>query len=39
VLASGSPAEIAANAEVQQRYLGTRLDYLEHAAEDLEPTP
>ncbi|WP_019874548.1 ATP-binding cassette domain-containing protein [Sporichthya polymorpha] len=29
VLASGTPAEIAANTEVQQRYLGTRLDYLE----------
>jgi ABC-type branched-subunit amino acid transport system ATPase component/ABC-type branched-subunit amino acid transport system permease subunit len=35
VLASGTPAEIAANAAVQERYLGTRLDYLD----DLEPTP
>ncbi len=32
VLASGTPAEIAANAEVQERYLGTRLDYLEDLA-------
>ncbi len=29
VLASGTPAEIAGHAEVQERYLGTRLDYLE----------
>ncbi len=33
VLASGTPAEIAANTEVQDRYLGTRLDYVE----DLSP--
>ncbi|HUR75971.1 MAG TPA: ATP-binding cassette domain-containing protein [Sporichthya sp.] len=29
VLAAGTPAEIAVNPEVQERYLGTRLEYLE----------
>ena len=29
ILAAGSPSEVAANTEVQERYLGTRLDYLD----------
>jgi ABC-type branched-subunit amino acid transport system ATPase component len=38
VLASGTPAEIAANTAVQERYLGTRVHYLEDlAAQDLAP--
>jgi ABC-type branched-subunit amino acid transport system ATPase component len=37
VLASGTPADIAANSEVQERYLGTRLDYLEDLATEGAP--
>ena len=28
ILAAGTPAEVAANAEVRERYLGTRMRYV-----------
>jgi ABC-type branched-subunit amino acid transport system ATPase component/ABC-type branched-subunit amino acid transport system permease subunit len=37
VLAVGTPAQIAANTVVQERYLGTRLDYLEDLTPESTP--